>query len=270
MTISPVLSDSRTMTDRVRVAEAAAAAGADVAMAMFERDIEIEEKSSKTDVVSEADGAAQDEILTTIADHYPDDVVVGEEGNTPKEIPETGDSWVVDPIDGTSNYLHGFTVWCQAVAAVRDASPVAAAVTRPAVGETYVADDTEFRKNGDPTTVSDESDPERFVVAPTLRVGDDNRDQYLSVIETCFADLGDLRRIGSAQLTLAMVAAGSIDVALGIGRSHPWDTVAGVHMIRTAGGTVTDLDGNPWRHDSDGLVASNGQAHDAVLDAFDF
>jgi myo-inositol-1(or 4)-monophosphatase len=256
------------VTDRARVAETAASAGANVALGMFERDIEVEEKSSKTDVVSEADAAAQDEILDAIAGHYPDDVVVGEEGDTPKEIPETGDAWVVDPIDGTTNYLHGFTAWCQAVAAVRDAAPVAAAVTRPAVGDRYVADDETLWKNGVPTTVSDESDPERFVVAPTLRVHDGNRDRYLDVVDTCFAAFGDMRRIGSAQVTLAMVAAGSIDVALGVGPSNPWDTVAGVHMIRTAGGTVTDANGDPWRHDSDGLVASNGEAHDAVLDAF--
>lgn len=262
--------DCPTMTDRATVAEESAAAGADVAMGMFEEDIATEEKTSKTDVVSEADSAAQDEILDVIAEHYPDDVVVGEEGDTPKEAPEEGDAWIVDPIDGTSNYLHGFTAWCQAVAAVRDAEPVAAAVTRPAVGHTFVADEDTFRKNGEETTVSDETDPERFVVAPTLKVSDDNRGQYMSVIETCFEELGDMRRIGSAQVTFAMVAGGSIDAALGIGQAHPWDTVAGVHMVRAAGGTVTDLDGNRWRHDSDGILASNGEAHEDVLEMLGF
>ncbi|SFR42286.1 inositol monophosphatase family protein [Halogeometricum limi] len=258
------------MTDREAVAEAAAAAGAEVAMEMFEEDIETNEKSSKTDVVSEADEKAQVAIREVIADHYPDDVVVGEEGDTPKAVPETGDAWILDPIDGTTNYLHGFTTWCQAVAAVRDADPVAAAVTRPAIGDTFVADEDSFRKNGVETTVSEETDVERFVVAPTLRVDDSNRGRYLDVVETCFRELGDMRRIGSAQVTFAMVAAGNIDVALGLGESHPWDTVAGAHMVRKAGGTVTDLDGEPWRHDSDGIVASNGEAHDDVLDLFEF
>jgi myo-inositol-1(or 4)-monophosphatase len=77
---------------------------------------------------------------------------------------------------------------------------------------------------------------------------------------------GDLRRFGSAQVTLAKVAAGSLDAAASAQpRPNPWDTVAGVYMVERAGGTVTDVHGDPWDPGCDGLVASNGTAHDEVL-----
>jgi myo-inositol-1(or 4)-monophosphatase len=76
-----------------------------------------------------------------------------------------------------------------------------------------------------------------------------------------------MRRFGCAQLGLAMVASGALEGITTNLRANPWDTVAGVHMIRQAGGQVTDLEGERWRHDSEGLVASNGAVHDELLEA---
>jgi myo-inositol-1(or 4)-monophosphatase len=69
------------------------------------------------------------------------------------------------------------------------------------------------------------------------------------------------------QGVLALVASGSLDAAFMPATPHPWDAVAGAHLIRRAGGTVTDVHGDPWRHDSQGLVVSNGAAHEVVLEA---
>lgn len=79
--------------------------------------------------------------------------------------------------------------------------------------------------------------------------------------------IGDLLRLKTVQLSLALVAAGSIEGVITNVETHPWDTVSGVYLIEQAGGTVTDLDGDDWRHDCRGLVASNGQAHEDVLAA---
>jgi myo-inositol-1(or 4)-monophosphatase len=94
-----------------------------------------------------------------------------------------------------------------------------------------------------------------------------HRDEFAATCRVLVERFGDVRRLGSAQLQLAMIAAGTLDGALTNVDSNPWDTVAGVHMIRLAGGTVTDMDGDPWRHDSHGLVASNGEIHDQLLEA---
>jgi myo-inositol-1(or 4)-monophosphatase len=253
------------MADRRTVAKTAAERGASVALESFGTDLTHTEKSGKVDVVTEADTAAQEAVIEAIREHYPDETIVGEEDDAPKTIPETGPAWVVDPIDGTANFVHGFTNWGTAVAAVRDGRPVVSAFVMPALSETYVADDTDARLNGDPITVSDRTDPDGFVVSPTLRFTD-RREEYAALLETILRHFDQFNRIGSAQATLALLARGSFDAAVGLGVADPWDTVAGVHLIRQADGTVTDLAGEQWRHDSDGLVASNGAAHDAVLD----
>ncbi len=118
--------------------------------------------------------------------------------------------------------------------------------------------------NDDSVRVSAREDPETFAVAPILLGGN-----YGTTGGALAERFGDIRRFGCAQATLAAVAGGSLDVAVATTRMSPWDTVAGAHMIRHAGGRVTDPAGEPWHHDSDGLVASNGTAHAEVLAAVD-
>jgi myo-inositol-1(or 4)-monophosphatase len=97
--------------------------------------------------------------------------------------------------------------------------------------------------------------------------GRDRRDEYAAACRAVVERFGDLRRLGSAQAQLAMVAAGTLDGVVTNVYANPWDTVAGVHLIRLAGGTVTDVHGDRWRHDSHGLVASNGAIHEQLLGA---
>lgn len=90
---------------------------------------------------------------------------------------------------------------------------------------------------------------------------------YARAFEAIVSRFADLRRFGSAQGTLGMVAAGSLEGTVTNVEIDPWGTIAGVHPVRQAGGRVTGLDGERWRHDSRGLVASNGHLHDEVLAA---
>jgi myo-inositol-1(or 4)-monophosphatase len=120
--------------------------------------------------------------------------------------------------------------------------------------------------DGNPARVSDTDTLETSVVAPTLRYGREHGEAYGSLLGTLSPAVGDVRRIGSAQTTLSLVAGGHLDAAVGVVASHPWDTVAGVHLIRQAGGRVTDPTGEPWTPQSDGLVASNGRIHAPLLD----
>ena len=198
---------------------------------------------------------------------YPDEPVVGEEDGIPGELPDAGRAWVVDPIDGSNNYVRDLPTWVTSVAAVEDGEPVAAATRFPALDDAYVAGAGGLTRNGDPVAVSDVADPEAAIVAPTIWWPRDRREEFARAAGAIVRRFGDLRRLGSVQAVLAYVAAGSLDGAITNVVANPWDTVAGVHLVRQAGGTVTDLEGERWRHDSRGLVASNGRLHDEVLAA---
>lgn len=252
------MADTESRTD---LTARAADIGAAVALESFRGNLTVETKSGKTDHVTQTDRDAQQRVVETIRE-VSDAPVVGEESDVLKEVPEDGPAWIVDPIDGTSNFIRGLRVWGTSVATVEDGEPVAAATVLPALSDTYLVGQTKTTLNGDPVSVSTRTDPETFAVAPIL-LGHD----YAATVGTLAQRFGDIRRFGCSQATLAAVADGSLEAAIATIRMNPWDTVAGAHMIRQAGGTVTDLAGDRWRHSSSGLVASNGVAHEEVLTA---
>jgi myo-inositol-1(or 4)-monophosphatase len=251
----------------METARVAARRGGAVALDSFRETISFETKANKTDVVSAVDREAQRTVIEAIRERFPDDAVIAEEDDASETVPDGGAAWIVDPIDGTSNYLRGLRSWATSVAAVVDERPVAAVSVFPALEDTYsVGPDGAFR-NDQSLSVSDRTDPETFVVAPLLWWDHDRRDEYAAAAEAILDRFGDLVRLRCAQLTLAQVAAGGIDAAITNVDPDPWDVVAGAFAIEQAGGTVTDLDGNSWTHASTGLVASNGACHQRVLDA---
>ncbi|MFC4542127.1 inositol monophosphatase family protein [Halosolutus amylolyticus] len=259
------MNDADDARRRAEVAVRAARAGAEVASDAFRSGIAVETKDGKTDVVTQADRDAQTTVVEVLRETYPDDPIVGEEADTLKAVPETGPAWIVDPIDGTNNYVDGIRAFGTAVATVVDGEPIAGASVFPELGDTYrVGPEGAFR-NDDPLSVTDRADPETATVCPTFWWDYDERDQYAAATGAIVERFADLRRFGCAQLELAMVAAGALDGAVTNLVMNPWDSVAGVQLIREAGGTVTDLEGDRWRHDSTGLVASNGEIHDDVL-----
>jgi myo-inositol-1(or 4)-monophosphatase len=255
------------LEQRAEVAERAARAGARIADERFRRGLDVETKAGKTDFVTQADRDAQAAVVEALAEAAPDDPVVGEEEETLDEVPAEGPAWVVDPIDGTNNYVREMRLWATSVAAVEDGEPVAAASVLPALGDTYVVDGGHVVRNGEPVAVSDRTDPETFAVVPTFWWDRGHRGEYADACEAIVSRFADLRRPGCAQATLAMIADGGLEGAITNRHTNPWDTLAGVAMVRAAGGVVTDRDGDRWRHDSEGLVASNGERHDALLAA---
>jgi len=272
-----------TETDaRAALTKRAAETGARVALESFRGDLAVETKTGKTDLVTETDRTAQQRVTETIHEEFSDDVIVGEEqierpaddtsegesdpqiDDGPQQVPEGEPSWVIDPIDGTSNFVRGLRIWGTSVTATVDGEAVAATTVLPALSDTYVVGPDGVTRNDEPIGVSSQTDPETFAVVPVHLGADSSAGQVVGVLTEHF---GDFRRFGCSHATLAAVADGSIEVALATGLMSPWDTVGGVAMVRAAGGTVTDLAGEPWRHDSRVLVASNGTRHDDVLAA---
>ena len=274
----------RCMSDahhRAAIAERAARAGGAVARELFRTELSVETKDYKNDLVTEADRDAQQQVLATVREEFPDDDFVCEEESVAlrgpeadagdarlvESIPDAGTCWVVDPIDGTSNFVRRTRTWATSVAAVVDGEAVGSATYLPAMGDLYAAGPESVERDGTEMAVSDREDPETFAASPVGYWPRDQREEFVGLFEAVVERFGDARRVGSFQTTLAYVADGGLDAAICTRDMSPWDTVAGVHMVRQAGGTVTDVHGDPWRHDSRGVVASNGNAHDVALEA---
>ena len=248
---------------------AAAERGGRAALDSFRSELFVETKSGgPMDAVTSVDRAVQELVFEHVADEYPDDAVVGEEEDALKRVPREGAAWVVDPIDGTNNYVHGNGVWMTSVAACRDGEPVAAANYAPATGDLYVAGDGGTRRNGEPATTSDAASPEAFLINPIFGVSRADRRELTDVVDTVLSEFGDLRRFGCAQAALSGVATGELEATVSTVELNDWDTAAGVHLVRRAGGRATDVHGDRWTPGSEGLIASNDEAHGALVDAF--
>jgi len=271
------------MTDashRAAVAERAARSGGVVAREQFRGDLNVESKANKNDLVTETDRDAQRQVVATVLEAFPGDRFLCEEALSTRAgpeadyepeavdtIPSNGSVWVIDPIDGTANYVRGMRLWGTAVSAVVDGDPVASVTYLPSYGDLYAAGPENVTRDGTALSVSGRTDPETFAVAPVGWWDRDDRDEFGRLCSAVGDRFGDIRRLGSFQATLAHVADGALEGLVCTRPMAPWDTLAGVHMVRQAGGTVTDLDGEPWTHDSDSVVASNGEAHEAFVAA---
>jgi myo-inositol-1(or 4)-monophosphatase len=245
---------------RAAVAARAAADAGDLAAEYV--DAAVETKSTPTDFVTEADHAAQARVLEVLGEAVPGEPVIGEEdGDDPrlrKSVPEEGPAWIVDPIDGTTNYVRGMPTWGCAVACVVDRAPVASAVVEPEVGRRYVGDGTAARLDGTVVKTNDLTDPRESTVVPFYWWDHDERDAYSAGVDAALRQFDDIQRLGCAQAALAAVADGGLTGVFTDRRVASWDSVAGVHLVRLAGGRVTDVDGERWAVGAEGLVASNG------------
>ncbi|MXR51030.1 inositol monophosphatase [Halovenus sp. WSH3] len=263
-------------THRAAVAERAARAGGVVAREAFRGDLTVESKSSPTDVVSNADREAQQQVLATIAQEFPGATVVCEEDVPPvgvgdievaETVPEAGPAWVVDPIDGTANFVREIRFWASSVAAVVDGDPVAGATAMPAMEDVYTAGPESVSRNDEPMSVSDRTDPAEFAIGTTGRWSTSDPEGPSAIVREVLERFGDIRRFGSIQGLLALVAAGGMDGAIMPDPPNAWDSLAGVHLVRRAGGRATTLSGARFTDGDDSLIVSNDTRHDTVLEA---
>lgn len=225
--------------------------------------VDAKRKDGRRDLVSEADLAAERCIVEAIP---AEDDVLSEEGSARDRGARR--RWVVDPLDGTINFLHGIPFWCVSIAGIEDGELRAGVVHAPELGHTFTAaaGGGSFL-NGAPLAVSATGDLADSILATGFayrcdEVPDHNFDNFHAL---GFAAAG-LRRMGSAALDLAYVAAGRLD---GFWEMHlnPWDVAAGTLLVREAGGKVTDFRGSEALDDvlrSRHMVASNGRIHDAI------
>jgi myo-inositol-1(or 4)-monophosphatase len=213
----------------------------------------IERKSSSTDMVSDADRDAESLIRRLIGDARPDDGLLGEEAGAAEGA--SGLRWVVDPLDGTTNYLYRHPVWAVSVACEDAGGARVGVVHQPCLGETFSAiRGGGARLNGHPIAVSEVSDLGRSLIGTGFSYTAQVRSGQARALVEILPRVRDVRRGGSAAIDLAWVACGRLDGYYELGTRH-WDRAAGVLLVTEAGGVVVPLD--PVGESGDGVLAAN-------------
>jgi len=209
----------------------------------------VEAKSSATDMVSDADREAEAALVEVLTRERPEDGVLGEEGASREG--SSGRTWIVDPLDGTTNYLWGYPAWSVSVGLEDAEGGLAGVVHDPVRGETFrAARGVGSELNGAAIRVRDDGDLAASLVATGFGYSPEVRAAQADVLGRVLPAVRDIRRAGSAALDLAWVAAGRLDGYFERG-GNPWDWSAGTLVVLEAGGAVQSYPGEP-----SGLVAA--------------
>jgi len=222
------------------------------------------EQKGPADFVSDVDRSAENALRAVIAERHPDAVLIAEEGS-PKAV-ASHLTFVADPLDGTTNFLHGFPWYAVSIAALVDGEQVAGAILNVANGELFTAArGSGARRNGQPIRVSQITDPTRALLGTGFPFKHrEGIEPYMRLLPRIMQTAAGLRRAGSAALDLCDVACGRYDAFWEL-RLAPWDVAAGILIVREAGGVVTDVAGNPAPVAHGPIVAGNPAMHEWLL-----
>ena len=231
----------------------------------YETAIEIRTKSASIDLVTEVDHACEAHIVGVLAGERSGDAILAEEGGG-SDREDAAWRWIIDPLDGTTNYAHGYPRFCVSIGVEKDGVREVGVVYDPLLDELYEAvRGRGARLNGRTLQVSDEHDLGSALMATGFaydvrRSPEDNLEHFARIIKRARA----VRRDGSAALDLCYVAAGRFAGFWEL-KLHPWDVAAGLLIVDEAGGRTSDLHGGPPPRSGRTIVASNGRIHDALI-----
>jgi len=222
------------------------------------------EEKSRADYVSAADRDSEHAIRDILMARHGDAVILGEElsPELAATAVKSGLVFVVDPLDGTTNFLHGVPWYAVSIAALRDGVLAAGAILNVATGDLFTAvAGSGARRNGQPIRVSKITEPIRALVATGFPFKDgDQIDGYLRGFAAAMRETAGVRRVGAAALDLADVACGRYEAFWELSLA-PWDIAAGILLVSEAGGVVTNLEGAPAPVAHTGLIAGNPEMH---------
>jgi myo-inositol-1(or 4)-monophosphatase len=228
---------------------------------------EVQFKSEDIDLVTEFDRRSEALVVSRLAAAFPGDTIVGEEGSAVggERRRGLGRVWYVDPLDGTTNFAHGFPLFSVSIGLVAGGRPVAGVVHAPALGWAFSgALGGGATLNGKPIAPSRVAVLKSALVVtgfPYLRSpAQSNLPEWAALI----AAAQGTRRLGSAALDLCFVACGWLDVYWER-MLHPWDLVAGAAIVQAAGGRATEMDGTPFDGETGRVLATNGVVHDETI-----
>ena len=248
----------------LKVAVAAALSAGRIQKERAGRIGEIQYKS-EIDPVTEVDLLCEKEIIASIKKQFPGHAFLAEESGAME-----GDAdhlWIIDPLDGTVNYAHGYPCYCVSIGYQRKGEVVVGVVYNPCLDELFVAEKgSGATLNGKPIAVSTTTDLKKSLLATGFAYdinesSDNNLDHFQNFIKACQA----IRRPGSAAMDLCYTAMGRFEGFWEL-KLHPWDYAAGWLMIEEAGGKVTRCDGSPFEMGDRSILTSNGHIHQAMVD----
>ncbi|MDX9834306.1 MAG: inositol monophosphatase family protein [Desulfobulbus sp.] len=242
---------------------AALQAGA-ILRARYEQPHEITMKGT-INLVTEADLSAEEVIVALLSAETPGVAVMTEETEATHSLEQSGRFWVVDPLDGTTNFAHGFPFFAVSIALLDNGRPQAAAIYLPILDELFCsANGAGAWLNGQPIRVTDTTK----LIASLVATGfpyeiERNLPQVMRHLGAMLPRVRDIRRAGAAAVDLAYVACGRLDGFYEM-CLQPWDTAAGWLLIEEAGGRVSDFAGSPYSVFHPEILASNGGLHDCL------
>lgn len=224
-------------------------------------------KKGPIDLVTEADLAAEAAFRTLVLHRFPDHAVIGEETADTPEARQARCQWIIDPVDGTTNFAHGLAIFCVSIALQIEGVLQVGVVYDPIADELFTAErGAGSRLNGQPIRVSGTRELiDALVCTGFPYTGRDDRLNQVRVFAAFMAEAQAARRLGSAALDLAYVAAGRFD-GFWEEKLNPWDMAAGALLVTEAGGTVTAVDGRPFHPFCGHVTASNGHLHRAMVE----
>jgi myo-inositol-1(or 4)-monophosphatase len=254
------------MSNVVKVAVEAALAAGKIQAEHADKIQTISEKGGvRGDVVTEVDFLCEKEIIVRIQKEFPDDAILAEEsGETRGDLNK---KWIIDPLDGSLNYSHGYPCYCVSIGVEHNNELVVGVIYNPNLDELFVAEKRQGATlNGKNFKVSTTKTLEKSLLVTGFTpkiVGseNDNLKYFGDFMKSCQA----VRRPGSAAMDLCYTAMGRFD---GFWEAYlnPWDMAAGVLIVREAGGRVTAFDGGPFSIYENHILATNGQIHQQMVD----
>jgi|SRR5690625_4497519 len=239
----------------------------------------LDTKSSSKDLVTEVDQGAETLIRNLLLTHFPHHEILGEEGvasgaeaarQALQEAKKADYLWIIDPIDGTTNFVHGFPFYSVSIALAHKGEMIVGVVYDPSQDEMFVAEKGKGAYlRGERLKVSGEMTIGESLAAtglsPDLERG---LPANMQAFQDIAPQLRNIRMSGSAALHMAYVAAGRLTTFYEFGL-NVWDIAAGVLLVEEAGGNVTDLYGAPYALETEDILATNGHVHEAFVEELD-
>lgn len=223
-------------------------------------------KKGRIDLVTAADVAAEDAFRALVGRRFPTHAVIGEEAAPAPDLRDGPVQWIIDPVDGTTNFAHGLALFSVSIA-LRIEGVLRVGVVYDPIGEELFTAERGFgaRLNGQPIRATRSSELVDALLCTgfpyTVR---EERRRQVDVFAAFLDEARAVRRLGSAALDLAYVAAGRLD-GFWEERLQPWDMAAGVLLVEEAGGRVTDMDGGPLDLFAGHVIAANDGLHERML-----
>jgi myo-inositol-1(or 4)-monophosphatase len=246
--------------DPLQIALDVAREAGEVLLEHLREPLHIVEKGRRADIVTAADHASERIIIDRLRAAFPNATFVGEESGVHHGTSD--ERWIVDPLDGTTNYAHGYPLFCVSIGYERAGELIAGVIHAPLMRETFAAElGAGATLNERRIEVSTIASVAEAMTCTGFHPADFERNAE------CFRAMSEhaqaVRRDGSAALDLAYVAAGRFD-GFWEWDLHAWDVAAGVLIVREAGGTVTQIDGSAAHVEAASILASNGRLHDEL------